>query len=184
MSRNGAKAELRSAALERRTRAAESGDGTAGAARLSEVLGEYAGRLLAGYVAMRGEIDPLPALRAHRGPLCLPVVTGRAEPLRFRTWQPGEALVAGAFGTREPASGGWVAPQVLIVPLVAFDRRGHRLGYGAGHYDRTLAKLRATGPITAIGFAWAAQEVAELPAEPTDQALDLIVTEAGVILPC
>lgn len=177
------KADLRKAALARRAGASAMGDAAAGAALLAGVLAPHAGKVLAGYVAMRGEIDPLAALGRHRGPLCLPVVTGRAEALRFRAWQPGAGLVGGAFNTREPEAGDWLVPEVLVVPLVAFDRHGQRLGYGAGHYDRTLAGLRAAGPVTAIGFAWAAQEVPQLPAEPTDQPLDLIVTETEVIRP-
>ena len=89
----------------------------------------------------------------------------------------------GPFGAMIPAAGGWIVPEILIVPLVAFDRKGGRLGYGGGFYDRTLAELRASGPVLAIGFAFAAQEAEDLPLEPTDQPLDLIVTEAGVIEP-
>ena len=79
-----------------------------------------------------------------------------------------------------PAEGAWVEPEVLIVPLLAFDARGYRLGYGGGFYDRTLEALRARRPTLAVGFAFAAQEVAEVPTEPTDQRLDAIVTEEGM----
>lgn len=82
-----------------------------------------------------------------------------------------------------PASGAWLVPDVLIVPLVAFDRSGGRLGYGGGFYDRTLAELRAAGPVTAIGFAYAAQEADALVQEATDAPLDQIVTEREVIVP-
>jgi len=92
-------------------------------------------------------------------------------------------MVMGTFGAMIPATGDWIEPEVLIVPLLAFDRRGFRLGYGGGFYDRTIEALRAKGPVTAIGFAFAAQEVDEVPTEPTDQRLDLIVTEQGVIRP-
>ncbi len=89
-------------------------------------------------------------------------------------------MVAGEFGALIPAVGDWIIPQVVIVPLVGFDARGYRLGYGGGFYDRTLEGLRATGPVVAIGFAFAAQEMAEVPIEATDQRLDMIVTEQGV----
>jgi 5-formyltetrahydrofolate cyclo-ligase len=136
------------------------------------------GAVLSGYMPMRAEIDPLPAMAAHDGPLCLPVVQGRGLPLRFRQWHPGAALVEGPFRAMVPAAGDWLEPDVLIVPMLAFDRRGYRLGYGGGFYDRTLAALRATGPRLAIGFAFAVQEVEEVPTDATDEALDMIVTEA------
>jgi 5-formyltetrahydrofolate cyclo-ligase len=89
--------------------------------------------------------------------------------------------VPGTFGAPVPKAGDWMVPQILIVPLVAFDLRGGRLGYGGGFYDRTLQALRAQGPVLAIGFAFAAQQTDDLPLEPTDQPLDMIVTEAGVL---
>lgn len=159
------------------------------AALLAEVLAPHRGLPLSGFLAMGSEIDPGPALAAHvahGGPLGLPVMAdGKGRPLRFRLWTPGAPLVPGGFGTSVPAEGDWMEPRVLVVPLVAFDRQGNRLGYGGGFYDRTLARLRAReaelGPVTAIGFAWGAQEAADLPLEPTDAPLDLIVTEAEVI---
>ncbi len=176
------KAEARRAAFAARKPAHAAGQGRA-AAILAEVLIPHAGRVLSGYMPMRTEIDPLPAMAAHRGPVCVPVVPGKAVPLRFRAWSPDAVMEDGPFGARVPAGGAWLVPEVLIVPLLAFDRRGYRLGYGGGYYDRTLEGLRECGPVTAIGFAFAAQEVPEVPIEPTDQRLDLIVTEAGVIVP-
>lgn len=120
---------------------------------------------------------------AQRGPVCVPVIDGPGLPLRFARWTPDVALVKGPFGAAIPAEPDFVDPDVLIVPLLAFDRAGNRLGYGGGYYDRTLAALRATAPRTAIGFAFAAQEAASLPLESTDQPLNLIVTEAGTIVP-
>lgn len=148
---------------------------------LSEVLEVYSERALAGYMPMRTEIDCLPAMAAHKGPVGVPVISGPDRPLTFRRWHPGAAMVAGAFGALIPVVAEEVVPEVLIVPLLAFDRAGYRLGYGGGFYDRTLEGLRARGPVTAIGFAFAAQEVDRVPTEPTDQKLDLIVTERGVI---
>ena len=107
---------------------------------------------------------------------------GPAQALRFREWSPGCTLVEGAFKALIPAEGAWIDPEVLIVPLLAFDARGFRLGYGGGFYDRTLEGLRARRPTLAIGFAYAAQEIEAVPIEPTDQRLDAIVTEAGVRL--
>jgi 5-formyltetrahydrofolate cyclo-ligase len=178
----GQKAALRSAAAARRKAAHAGGQGAA-TAHLSAALAPHAGQVLAGYMPMRSEIDPLPAMAAHDGPVCVPVILGRALPLEFREWRPGARMRPGTFGALVPASGAILVPSVLIVPLLAFDRRGFRLGYGGGYYDRTLERLRATGPVTAIGFAFAAQEVASVPVEPVDQPLDLIVTEAGAIVP-
>ncbi len=181
------KAQARAEALLRRDAAHARGH-PAPAALLRDVLAPRRGEPLAGFLAMRSEIDPLPALAAHEGPLGLPVMAdGKGHPLRFRLWAPGAPLAPGGFGTRVPLAGEWMEPRVLVVPLVAFDRGGNRLGYGGGFYDRTLARLRARevelGPVTAIGFAWAAQEAEALPLEATDQPLDLIVTEAEVIRP-
>jgi 5-formyltetrahydrofolate cyclo-ligase len=152
-------------------------------ARLMAALAEHSGKALAGYMPMRTEIDCLPAMAAHRGPVGVPVILGPGLPLKFRRWSPDARMVAGAFGALIPENGEWIEPDVLIVPLLAFDRRGFRLGYGGGFYDRTLEGLRAWHDVTAIGFAFAAQEIGEVPTEPTDQPLDLIVTEAGVIAP-
>ncbi|MFN6979966.1 MAG: 5-formyltetrahydrofolate cyclo-ligase [Gemmobacter sp.] len=173
-----AKAALRRAAFAARRAAHAAGQGDA-AGHLAAALAPHRGAVLAGYMPMRTEIDPLPAMAAHAGPVCVPVVTGPGQPLAFRAWSPGAAMVPGGFGVMVPAAGDWLVPQVLIVPLLAFDRQGYRLGYGGGFYDRTLAALRAAGPVTAIGFAFAAQAVAAVPREGTDARLDLIVTETG-----
>ena len=113
----------------------------------------------------------------------MPVVAGPGLPLDFRLWTPDTALIPGPFGAMIPESGDWVTPDTLIVPLVGFDAACNRLGYGGGFYDRTLARLAASSPVRAIGLAFAAQELPPLPLEPTDIALDAIVTETGVIRP-
>jgi 5-formyltetrahydrofolate cyclo-ligase len=177
-----AKAAARKAALARRQAASGTDPGPA-QERLLAALAPYSGKVLAGYMPMRGEIDPLPVMAANRGPVAVPVIDGKGLPLRFREWSPAALMIDGPFRALIPAEGAWLTPEVLIVPLLAFDRQGHRLGYGGGFYDRTLALLRAGGPITAIGFAFAAQEEKALPAEPTDARLDLIVTEAETIHP-
>jgi len=178
------KAAARRAAFARRRAAFDAGH-PAQAAHLTALLAGFAGRPLAGYMPMRTEIDPLAAMTAAaaRGPVGVPVIAAPGQPLRFRAWTPGCAMVEGPFRAMIPAAGDWITPQILIVPLVAFDGRGGRLGYGGGYYDRTLQQLRAAGPVTAIGYAWAAQRDEALPLEPTDQPLDLMVTEAGVIVP-
>ncbi|MEM8539012.1 MAG: 5-formyltetrahydrofolate cyclo-ligase [Pseudomonadota bacterium] len=152
---------------------------------LSEVLAGHRGVPLAGYMPMRTEIDPLPAMAeaAAYGAVGVPVIMGAAQPLQFRAWTPGCPMVPGPFGALVPETGDWVTPEILVVPLVAFTRTGGRLGYGGGFYDRTLERLRANRPTFAIGFAYAAQEDADLPLEATDQPLDLIVTDQGVITP-
>ena len=176
------KAAARRAAQSARSLAHVAGQGQA-STRLTEALVPYAGAVLAGYLPMRSEIDPLPAMAAHRGRVAVPVILGKGQPLKFREWSPGVAMQAGGFGTSVPLTGDWLVPRVLIVPLLAFDARGYRLGYGGGFYDRTLAALRAAGPVTAIGFGFAAQELPEVPTDAHDQRLDLIVSEAGVIGP-
>lgn len=177
------KVEARKAAFSRRKAAHEMGQGTAG--YLSEVLAGYRGVPTASYMAMRTEIDPTAAMEeavAH-GVVGVPVILGAGQPLKFREWTPDCAMMAGEFGAAIPERGDWITPEIVIVPLVAFDRSGGRLGYGGGFYDRTLEQLRAVRPTMAIGFAYAAQEAADLPLEPTDQPLDFIVTERGVIQP-
>ena len=173
------KALAREAAFAARKLAFAAGQGQA-AELLADYLAGQAGRVLSGYMPMRTEIDPLPAMAAHRGTVGVPVIIGKGQALRFREWTPGARMVEGAFKALIPEEGLWVDPQVLIVPLLAFDARGYRLGYGGGFYDRTLEGLRAKGPVLAVGFAFAAQEVAEVPIDATDQRLDAVVTEAGV----
>lgn len=177
------KEQARKAAFARRKVAHQTGQGAAG--YLSEVLAGYRGVPIASYMAMRTEIDPTAAMEeaAAHGPVGVPVILGAGQPLKFRVWSPECEMVAGAFGASIPKAGDWMTPEIVIVPLVAFDRKGGRLGYGGGFYDRTLEQLRAVRPTLAIGFAYAAQEADDLPLEATDQPLDLIVTEAGVLQP-
>jgi len=149
---------------------------------LLAAIAELEGPVVSGYWPIRTEIDPRPALRAlsETRRIVLPVVEGAGRPLAFRSWHPGAAMERGVYGAQIPADPAGEDPQILILPLLAFDARGYRLGYGGGFYDRTLAKLRALRPTVAIGFAYAAQEVGAVPVEPTDERLDLVVTEEGV----
>ena len=130
------------------------------------------------------EIDTRPLLGHLAGEgwtTCLPIVIARGEPLVFRRWLPGEPTIAGVWGIpRPPDSSPLVEPDVLLVPLMAFDRRGYRLGYGGGFYDRTLALLRNKKPIVAIGIAFAAQEVDRVPHDDHDQPMDYVMTEKEV----
>ena len=169
----------RKAAYSLRREAFARGQGQA-AEILADYLSRHSGVVLSGYMPMRTEIDPLPAMAAHRGLVGVPVIPGPAMPLRFREWSPGCEMVAGEFGALIPAEGAWVEPAVLIVPMLAYDARGYRLGYGGGFYDRTLEMLRARRPTLAVGFAFAAQEVDEVPIDQFDQRLDAVVTEEGV----
>ncbi|APE42857.1 5-formyltetrahydrofolate cyclo-ligase [Sulfitobacter alexandrii] len=176
------KAAARKAAFARRKPLYDSAT-AAQAGYLSEVLAGYRGVPLSGFMPIRTEIDPTPAMAeaAAHGQVGVPVIEAAAQPLKFASWQPGTEMVPGAFGALIPALPAFFEPEILIVPLLAFNRAGGRLGYGGGFYDRTLQMLRDRRPTMAIGFAFAGQEVDDLPLEPTDERLDLIVTEAGVI---
>jgi 5-formyltetrahydrofolate cyclo-ligase len=143
------------------------------------------GVIVSGFSPLKSEISPLPLLRrlADAGAcLALPTVAGRGQPLIMRAWSFGAPLVSGVWGIREPPGDApELFPDILIVPLLAFDRCGHRIGYGAGYYDMTISRLRAMKPVTAIGIAFAAQEIAAVPATPRDARLDLVLTEHGAI---
>lgn len=142
---------------------------------------------IAGYHPKGDEVDVLPALSglvAAGHATALPVVTGRAWPLVFRLWRPGHPLVPGAFRIMEPMGDApLVQPDIVLVPLLAFDREGYRLGYGGGFYDRTLEVLRAEAPTIAVGIGYAGQGVDKLPIDAYDQKLDWIVTEQGAWRP-
>jgi len=141
--------------------------------------------VVAAYYPVRSEFDCLPLLQRLAGEgwrLCLPIIQGVA-PLQFHQWTFGAPLKIGPFGIPEPANAPPVLPSVLLVPLLAFDAQCYRLGYGGGHYDRTLAALRARGGVTAIGLAFASQEVPEVPVCPYDERLDWILTPSGPIGP-
>jgi len=143
------------------------------------------GLIVSGFMPMRSEINPLPLMRrlAEAGArLALPVVRGRGHPLTMRAYAFGDVLDAGQWGIREPQAGApQVDPDIVLTPLAAFDRRGHRIGYGAGYYDRTLADLRTRKPVIAIGLAFAMQEIDAVPDTEHDVALDLVLTEREII---
>jgi 5-formyltetrahydrofolate cyclo-ligase len=143
------------------------------------------GAIVSGFMPMKSEINPLPLLRALADAgarLALPAVAGKGKPLIMRAYAFGELLASGVWAIREPRPDApEVAPDILIVPLLAFDRRGHRIGYGAGYYDMTISALRAKKAIVAAGIAFAAQEIAEVPTTPRDARLDLVLTEHETI---
>jgi 5-formyltetrahydrofolate cyclo-ligase len=143
------------------------------------------GVIVSGFSPLKTEINPLPLMRklADAGAqLALPVVAGRGKPLIMRSYGFGQMLNEGVWGIREPNDDApEVDPDILIVPLAAFDRRGNRIGYGAGYYDMTINRLRSLKPVIAVGIAYAAQEVPEVPLTPRDARLDLVLTERDVI---
>jgi 5-formyltetrahydrofolate cyclo-ligase len=141
--------------------------------------------IVSAFYPYRSEIDTRPLLgrlAGHGWTTCLPIVLGEGLPLEFRCWLPGEPTIKGSMNIDRPAENAPVEePDVLIVPMLAFDKKGFRLGYGGGFYDRTLEKLRAKKTIIAIGAAYSAQEVIEVPHDDHDQPLDFIMTEKEVV---
>lgn len=181
------KAALRREAGKRRKAAAGAAEAAAVrfCARFFESLDLLPLTTVSAYWPMGSELDVRPVMERLHGQghaVALPVVIKPGQPLLFRLWEPGQPLGAAGFGTSEPpAEAALAVPEVLIVPLLAFDRQGYRLGYGGGFYDRTLADLRAGGRVLAVGAAYAGQEVAAVPREATDARLDWIVTEEEAI---
>jgi 5-formyltetrahydrofolate cyclo-ligase len=180
----GAKARLRAEALERR-RATPPGIRQAFADRLAGEGVNFAkssqAKIVSAFHALRDEPDTAPLIAALAGEgflTALPITGPRGQPLVFRLWKPGDTILRGAMNIAEPGpDSDHVDPDLLFVPLAAFDRRGHRIGFGAGYYDCTLAALRARRAITAVGVAFASSEVERVPAEPHDAPLDFILTE-------
>jgi 5-formyltetrahydrofolate cyclo-ligase len=143
------------------------------------------GTIISGYSPIRSEIDPVPLMRAlatHGARLALPAVMARGKSLAFRAWSPSDRLMLGPLGILEPSPAAIeLIPDIMLVPLAAFDRAGHRIGYGAGHYDYTLAHLRKLKHIIAVGLAFAAQEIEAVPALSHDVALDYVLTETEAL---
>jgi 5-formyltetrahydrofolate cyclo-ligase len=169
----------------RRRLAAEAPDAADRAAeRLPRALLERCG-VVAGYRPQGAEMDPWPVLDAFAkagARLALPAALSADAPLVFRAYAPGEALAPDAFNIPSPTPRAAILePDLVIAPLLAFDRTGYRMGQGGGHYDRTLAALRAKRRVFVLGLAYAGQEVARIPREPHDQPLDAILTEKAYI---
>jgi 5-formyltetrahydrofolate cyclo-ligase len=177
------KADLRTAALAARDALSEAQRAAAAAAVAErglpiEILPNM---IVSGYAPIRSEIDPMPLmlkLAAQGARLALPTVTARGQSLSFRAWSPRDKMVLGPLGILEPSpAAAEIIPDVMLVPLAAFDRLGHRIGYGAGHYDRSLAHLRKSKVIIAIGIAFSAQEIEAVPALSHDVPLEYVLTE-------
>src|SRR5215475_7293961 len=183
MSAIPSKAELRSAALAAREKLSEKQRASAANALAKRGLPiEIAqGLVISGYSPIRSEIDPAPLMEklAKQGArLALPTVTARGKSLIFRAYTPGDRLTLGTLGIPEPSpAAAEVVPDIMLVPLAAFDSSGHRIGYGAGHYDFTFAHLRKAKDIIGIGLAFAAQEIETIPALSHDVPLDYVLTE-------
>jgi len=177
------KAGLRRAALSRRRETHRVRAAAAEQAlmeRLSVDIG-VSGKIIAGYWPIGDEINCRPAmgkLAKDGAQLALPVVAGQGQALIFRIWKPGEQLETGPFGTSHPRNSSSVCtPAILLLPLIAFDKTGQRLGYGAGYYDRTVAALRASGNILAVGVGYDEQEIEHIPADDHDQVMDAVITD-------
>jgi 5-formyltetrahydrofolate cyclo-ligase len=181
-----AKSKLRQAAVERRKLAYDLHGPEASrriAAHGLDFLGLNSGAIVSGFAAIRDEIDPaalMTWLKAEGFRLALPVMQGKGKPLLMRSWAPGDAMAPAAWGISEPLDDKpAVDPDVVLVPLLAFDSRGYRLGYGGGFYDRTLQRLRKLKPIIAVGLAYDEQKVDAVPAESYDERLDWVLTPSG-----
>jgi 5-formyltetrahydrofolate cyclo-ligase len=181
------KAELRAAALAKREAmpAQQRADAANVIATRDFPVPVPKGAVVSGFSPMKSEINPIPLMRKlfdAGAQLALPVIVGRGKPLIMRAWRFGAPFKAGQWGIREPvAEAPEVHPDILIVPLAAFDRHGHRIGFGAGYYDMTIAALRAKKKVVAVGIAFSVQEIDRVPATDRDARLDFMLTEREVI---
>ena len=181
-----AKKDLRAALMARRGSIPD-GQHRLAATRIAEIgadaLSAEGAQTISVFHSFGSEIDTTPLMQAlaDRGhTLCLPVIVARNEPLIFRRWSPGEPLVAGKFNIQVPsAEAPVILPEVMLVPLLGFDRQGYRIGYGGGFYDRTLALLRSRAPVLAVALAFAAQEIDQVPHADYDQRVNAVLTEEG-----
>ncbi len=177
------KAQLRRTVMARRKEAHAQDGGKAALAVQRRVCEDIpvSGQKIAGYWPLGDEIDCRPALEGlikAGAQVGLPVVAGQGQVLIFRCWQPGVTLDVGPFGTSHPSPrAALMAPTILLLPLIAFDNTGHRLGYGAGYYDRTLSALRRERSVLAVGIAYDMQEVEAVPVDSHDQCMDAVITE-------
>ncbi len=190
MSLDDLKKAARKAASAKRKQAHAADDGTAieraQAFFIDNVdLGEHS--VISGFLPIGSELDLRPMLADladAKHTIVLPCVVGDNTPLLFREWQVGDPLVEESFGTMAPADDAPEhVPDILLVPMLAFDKAGYRLGYGGGFYDRTLEKIRPMKKVIAIGVAYGEQRVEAVPRGDHDQPLDLIITDEGIIVP-
>ena len=186
MTASASKGDLRAATLAKRDALSDEqrADAAQALARRKLPFEIAPGTIVSGYSPIRSEIDPAPLMRklAEAGAkLALPAVMARGKSLAFRAWSPDDRLMLGPLGILEPSpAAAELVPDIMLVPLAAFDAHGHRIGYGAGHYDYTLAHLRKMKAIAAIGIAFAVQQIKAVPALPHDVALDYVLTEKKV----
>ncbi|MBR1147858.1 5-formyltetrahydrofolate cyclo-ligase [Bradyrhizobium sp. AUGA SZCCT0431] len=186
MTASASKADLRAAALAKRDALSDEqrADAAQALAKRGPPFEITSGTVVSGYSPIRSEIDPTPLMRklAEAGArLALPAVMARGKSLAFRAWSPSDRLMLGPLGILEPSpAAAELIPDILLVPLAAFDAAGHRIGYGAGHYDFTLEHLRKAKAIIAVGTAFAVQQIKAVPAQPHDVALDFVLTEKKV----
>ncbi|MBR0696533.1 5-formyltetrahydrofolate cyclo-ligase [Bradyrhizobium lablabi] len=177
------KAELRSLALAKRDALSDAQRSAAAEAlaRRGTPFAVEQGMIVSGYSPIRSEIDPMPLmlkLVGHGARLALPCINARGQSLTFRAWSSHERLMLGPLGIPEPSpAAAEVHPDVMLVPLAAFDRIGHRIGYGAGYYDYTFAHLRKAKHVIGVGLAFAVQETKAIPVLSHDVALDYVLTE-------
>ncbi len=160
--------------------------GTQLSARFPAELLTRPGLVIAGYRPIQSEIDPtalMEKLKSRGAQLCLPVMQEDKKPLMFRAWTPGDELNFGNFDVEEPLETALpVTPEIVLLPLLAFDKKGRRLGYGGGYYDRTLKAMRAANPhVCAVGLGYAAQQLDKVPTDGGDQSLDWVLTETGAM---
>ena len=180
------KADLRAAALAKRDALSDEQRAAAaqGLAKRGLPVAITPGMVVSAYSPIRNEIDPVPLMRklAEQGAkLALPAVLARGKSLAFRAWSPDDRLMLGPLGIPEPSpAAAEMIPDVMLIPLAAFDRQGHRIGYGAGHYDHTFAHLRKVKDVVGVGLAFAAQEIETIPALSHDVPLDYVLTEKRV----
>ena len=173
---------LRQLALELRKNSNKKAHDLAAQLNLLSVLNSLKIRGFSGYIPIGSEIDPVPVMvkQSKKLEISVPVVDSPDAPLKFSKWIPGCEMLSGPYNVQIPRRLVWVVPDLLIVPLLLFDPRGARLGYGGGFYDRTIQQLRSRENLIAIGLAYSSQQVDSVPVEDTDQYLDGVVTEKEI----
>ena len=179
------KAAVRKTAFANRKTAHLAGGDDVANMHLQTALAQFPdAQVFAAYMPIQTEVSPLATMAwlVEQGKsVCVPVILAAGQALEFHQWTPKAEMIKGAFGAAIPKDGVVLQPDVVITPLVAFDSAGYRLGYGGGFYDRSFEALAALGPVAAVGFAYAGQELPEVPTEPTDHRLDVMVTEQGAV---
>jgi 5-formyltetrahydrofolate cyclo-ligase len=179
------KAAVRKTAFANRKAAHQTVDDATANAHLQNTLKAWdSAQIFAAYMPIQTEVSPLETMNwlfEQGKTVCVPVIISKDQALEFHEWTPTCKMISGAFGAAIPKDGRRVIPDVIITPLVAFDVSGYRLGYGGGFYDRSFEQISAKKTVAAVGFAYQAQELPNVPTEPTDHRLDVMVTETGAV---